>query len=182
MGNGVNKRTMRVAFCSIISALSLAMMMLTAVVPVGTYALPCAAGIIFTAVVVEYGAKWAFSVYLVVAILSTFLSGDKEAVIYFVMIFGYYPILKSIIESKIKSKALQYLLKFLLFNSAAVASFFIGNFLIAIPPEEYMIAGVYVPWVLLIIGNIFFVIYDLAISMLVVRYVMVIHNKIFKRK
>ena len=93
--NGIKKGTMRIAVCGIIAALSLVFMMMTSLVPIGTYALPCLAGILISCIVVEYGYGWAIGVFCVTAVLSTLLAGDKEAVIYFIALFGYYPISKT---------------------------------------------------------------------------------------
>lgn len=179
---GINNSVYRLALCSVIAALSLATMMLTGIIPVGTFAFPCFAGIFISVIVVEYGFKWAMTVYGVVACLSLFLAGDKEAVIYFIMIFGYYPVLKAVFESKIKSKPLQYVLKFAVFNAAAVISFFLGTYLLSISAEEYTIFGVYVPLVFLVAGNFLFILYDLCVSAFVMQYVRRIRDKIFKKK
>ena len=80
MKNSVKNSTFRVAFCGIIAALALVLMLLTSLVPIGTYAFPCFAGIFIAAVVIEYGWKWGLGVYAVVSVLSLFLAGDKEAV------------------------------------------------------------------------------------------------------
>lgn len=182
MKNGVNNSTFRVALCSAIAALGLTLMLVTSIVPIGTYAFPCFAGIFISAIVIEYGCKWAVGVYLVVAVLSMFLAGDKEAVLYFISIFGYYPILKSVIEGKLKNKAVQYIIKFFMFNAAAVASFFIGSLLLSISPEEYTIGGAYIPLVFLLAGNVFFFIYDYAVSVFVGQYVYRLRDKLFGKK
>lgn len=176
---------MRVAFCGVISALSLVLMLLTTLVPIGTYAFPCFAGILLIAIVVEYKCRWAMLVYAVVSILSLFLVSDKEAVVFFIMIFGYYPTLKNLIERKFQlkfGKVAGYILKFIIFNAAAVAAFIITTFLLAFPAEEYTLFGVYVPWVFLIIGNFFFAVYDYAVSVFVAQYVCRLRNKIFSKK
>lgn len=178
--NGVKKSTMRVAFCGVIAALSLVIMMLSGVLQIGTYAFPCLAGILFTAVVVEYGCRWGFAVYAVVSLLSLVLSADKEAVVFFILIFGYYPILKNIIESKLKNKAVQFVIKLVTFNAAAIAAFYIGAIILSVQAEEYTIMGLYLPWVFLIIGNFFFVFYDYAVTLLVETYIVKIRKKFFK--
>lgn len=182
MKNSKNKnKTIRIALCSIICAISLVLMILTGVIPVGTYALPCLAGILLVVVVIEYGYKWSLLSYLVISILSFILAADKEAAVYFILLFGYYPILKSIIESKIHNRIVQYVIKFAIFNIVAVGSFYIVSFLLAVSPSEFTLFGVYVPWVFLIIGNIFFIFYDLAVTGIVVQYVRRLRNKyIFK--
>lgn len=182
MKKDVKNSTFRIAYCGIISALSLALMMFTSLIPIGTYAFPCFAGIIIASIVIEYGYKWAMSVFLVAGILSVFLAGDKEAVIYFISFFGYYPILKGVIEGKIKNKLIQFFLKFFIFNIAAIASFFVANIILAIPAEEYTLFGVYVPFVFLIIGNIFFFFYDYAVTVFVNQYINKIRKKLFNKK
>lgn len=182
MKNTKNNSAFKVAFSASIAALSLVLMLLTGVVPVGTFAFPCFAGIFIASVVIEFGFKWAAGVYAVVALLSLFLSGDKEAVIYFILFFGYYPMLKGLIEGKIGNKIVQFILKLLVFNAAIIAAFFTASFLLAIPPEEYTIAGFYVPWLFLIAGNIFFVIYDIAVTSVITYYINRLRGKLFKKK
>ena len=79
----MKKDTFRVALCGVISAFAFMLMLLTNLIPVGTYALPCIAGILLTAVVVEFGWKWALAAFAAVSLLSVFFAGDKEAVAYF---------------------------------------------------------------------------------------------------
>ena len=111
------------AFCSVVAALEIVLMMITGFIRIGTYALPCFAGLLTIAVVIEYKCKWAFGVFGVAAVLSFFLSGDKEAVVMFIAFFGYYPIVKNILERRIKNAIVRWIVKFLIFNAAAVGSF-----------------------------------------------------------
>lgn len=176
----VNKKTFKIAYCAVVAAISTAMMMLTSFIPVGTYAIPIFAGALFVSVVVEYNCKWALGIYVVVSILSALLAGDKEAVVFFIALFGYYPILKNILERKIKNMILQWALKLAVFNAAAVAAFFFAGFVLGITAEEYTVFGVYVPYLFLILGNIIFLFYDKALSVIVVFYVRAISPKIFR--
>lgn len=180
--NGIKTSTLRIAVCAVIAALSLALMLLTSVVPIGTYAFPCFAGIFLSVIVVEFGLKWALLVYLVVSVLSLFLSGDKEAAAFFIMLFGYYPILKNIFERKLKSRGVRIILKLVVFNAAAIAAFFVTMWLLAIPAEEYTIMGVYIPWAFLVAGNIFFIVYDMAVSVFVKQYITRLRGKILGNK
>ena len=182
MKNGIKSPTFRIALCGIIAALGLALMMITSIVPIGTYAFPCFAGIFISAIVIEYGSKWAIGVFISVSVLSAFLAGDKEAVLYFIMLFGYYPIIKGLIERKIKNKAVQYILKLAVFNAAAVLSFYAGMFLLSIKPEEYTIFGMYIPLLFLAIGNLFFILYDFAVTVFITQYVCRLRGKIFGKR
>ena len=182
MKKSVKNSTFRIAFCGIIAALALVLMLLTSLVPIGTYAFPCFAGIFIAAVVIEYGWKWGLGVYAVVSVLSLFLAGDKEAVLYFIALFGYYPILKALFEKYIKNKIILYIAKFAVFNLAAIASFYAAAVLLSISPEEYSLFGVYMPLAFLAFGNVFFLIYDFAVTVFVSQYVIRLRSKLFDRK
>lgn len=180
-GDFMNKSKIayKVALCGVLSAMSLVFMMLTSIIPVGTYALPIMAGILLVSIVIEFNAKWALAVFFTVSVLSFLLSGDKEAVLYFIMFFGFYPILKSYIE-RIKSKAIQLLLKYALFNVCMVGAFFIGIYLLGVPLEEFEIFGYNIPLIFLLIGNIVFFLYDKCVTVVVINYITKWRNKLIK--
>lgn len=177
----VMKNSFKISFCGIISAFALILMLSTGLISFGTYAFPCFSGMLLVAIVIEFSAKWAYSAYGAVSLLSLFMAGDKEAVIYFIAFFGFYPILKSSLE-KIKSKPLQYIVKYAIFNLCIVSAFFVAKFVLMIPDEEFTLFGVYIPWIFLIIANIFFILYDRCVTVMVLNYVHRIRNKIFKSK
>lgn len=175
------KKSFRVAFCGLICALSLALMLSTSIIPVGTYAFPCLSGMLLAAVVVEFGEKWALGAYAVVSLLSLFLAGDKEAAVYFIAFLGFYPTVKSLIE-RLSSKVLQYIIKYAVFTVCIIGAFTVCKLILAIPDEEFTIFGFYVPWVFLAAGELTFFIYDKAVTLLVYRYITSVRGKIFKNK
>lgn len=174
-----SKIAYKVALCGVLSALSLVLMMFTTVIPVGTYALPVMAGILLVSVVIEFNTKWALAVYFAVSVLSLLLSGDKEAVLYFIAFFGFYPIVKSYIE-KIKSKILQWALKYALFNACMVSAFYIGIYLLGVPLDSFDILGYNLPLVFLFIGNIVFFLYDRCVNVVIINYITKWRNKLIK--
>jgi len=178
MKSSMQKPTFRIALCAIVAALAVVLMLVTSLIPVGTYALPCFAGALLVAIVLEYGVKWALGVYAVVSVLSFFIAGDKEAVLYFAMFFGYYPVLKAFFERTIQSKILQYVLKYTVFNAAAVGSFFVATLLLSVPADAFTVFGVYIPFAFLAFGNVFFLLYDFALTSFVVLYGRKIREKL----
>lgn len=179
MKKPVKNPAFRIAFCAVIAALSVVMMLITSLIPVGTFALPCIAGALLVAVVIEFGKGWALGVYGIVCLLSFFMAGDKEAVLFFALLFGYYPILKQVIESRIRSRILQYVIKFAVFNMAVIAAFWIASFILQVSAEEYTIFGIYMPYAFLAAGNLFFLLYDRALTVFVALYVQRIRGKLF---
>lgn len=169
----------KIAFCGVAAALSTVLMFLTGLIPVATYALPALSGLVSMVVVVELGVRWAWPVYGVTAVLSLLLAADKEAVTLFILFFGYYPILKAVLE-RLKKKAFVWALKFLVFNAAMAAGFFAAIFILGVPEESFTVFGIYLPWVFLIAGNGVFLLYDSVISGLVVTYYSRLHKQVSK--
>ena len=173
------KTSVKVSLGGVVAALSLVLMLLTSIIPFGTYAFPAFAGILLVLLVFNLGYAYAFAVYFVTAALSFLLVTDKEAALYYAMFLGFYPILKGVIE-RIPSKPVQYIVKLALFNVCMIAAFYIGITLLSIPKESFNLFGVYLPWVFLILGNIVFIIYDLCITRLVTIYLIKWHNRLNK--
>lgn len=172
-------QSMRLAFCSMVTAVSVVVLFLTGVVPIGKYALPALAGLLLIAVVVELGFRWAWSVYAAVSLLSALLAADKEAVLCYVLILGCYPIIKAAIEKRTK-KAVGFLLKFAFFNAAAILEFYIAVLLLNVPRDSFEVFGVNAPWLFLLAGNVVFAIYDYAASLLVTGYYRKFHAAVNK--
>lgn len=174
------KTSVKVSLGGIIGALSIVLMSLTSIIPFGTFAFPTFAGMLLVAIVIEHGKAWAFSIYFVVSVLSFLLLADKEAALYYVAFLGFYPIVKAIIE-RIKSKVLQYVVKFILFNICMVIAFYLSVFVLSIPKESFTIAGHYMPLAFLAIGNVAFIVYDFCVSKIVAIYMLKIHNLLAKK-
>lgn len=172
-------KSIRVAFCGIITALCTALMFLTSLIPIATYALPALAGALLSIVVIEMGISWAWPVYAATSILSLFIAGDKEAAMLFVVFFGYYPILKAVFE-KCTNKYLSYLLKVAVFNISMIVAFFISIRVLGVPQDSFTVFGLYLPWAFLIVGNLVFLLYDYAISTIVVAYYQRFHKLVVK--
>lgn len=173
------KNTYKVALSGTLSALAVGLMLLTGVIPIGTYAFPAFAGVFIMVLVVEFRYKWALGAYFVVSVLSGIFVPEKEAALLFILFFGYYPILK-MATAKIKYKSIQWIIKLLVFNISMIGIFFISIYLLGIPKESYNIFNVYLPYVFLAIGNVFLFIYDFFLTTVMFKYCKDIRPKIMK--
>lgn len=171
-------RSIRVAFCGIMTALCVLLMFLTGLIPVGTYALPSLAGMLLTVIVVEMGTSWAWLVYAASSVLSVLIAADKEAAMLYVLFFGYYPILKAVIERKRMRKVVTYLLKFAVFNASMVLGYFLSIRVLGVPEDSFTAFGIYLPAVYLVAGNMIFAVYDYAITAVVVSYTNRFHKAV----
>ncbi len=170
--NPNNKKvSYKVSLGGIVSALCLVLMFLTAVFPPLNITLPLFAGMLMTVVAIEVSPSWAWVTYATVAILSFFITPDKEAAIFFTFFFGFYPILKDTLE-KIKSKILKWLLKFVVFNIAIVIIYQLTVKLLGTVDlieefgfmKQFMLPG------LIIMFNGIFILYDITLSMVKTAY------------
>lgn len=166
------KSSAKTALGGMISALSLTIMLMTAVIPYLTYALPAASGALLVLMVIEINKKWAFCAFAAISILSFLILPDKEAAMMYVAFFGYYPILKPVLESKISNNKLCWIVKAIVFNIAVVLAYLVIVNILGIPLEEMEELGKFAIPVLLGMANVMFVLYDICITRLVTLYLL----------
>lgn len=175
-------KTSKTTLGGITAALSVVIMLMT-VVPVMTYVAPMVAGALLIIIVIEADRKWAYAIFAVAAILSMLLAADKEAAMLYIMFFGHYPVTKAVIESKIKSRVLEYIVKFAVFNITTVSAYLIIVKVLMLPMDDMNDLGKYAWLILLAAGNIMFPIYDITLSKCILLYDMRIRKilrKLFK--
>ena len=169
----------KVAFAGMICALSLVFMLLT-VVPVMEIGLPVMAGSILVILVIELGVKWGILGYVAVGFLSMLLAPSFESRILFAVFFGYYPVLKAVIE-RIRPSFISWLVKLALFNvTIGGAYLLLMQLTTMLDPNDFTIGGVYLPGVLLLLGNVVFLIYDIALTRVISTYLQVWQPKLRK--
>ena len=173
------KKSTQVAMGGLISALSIVIMFLTGLIPFGEYAFPAFAGLVLISIVVDVNFKTAMVVYVAVSILGLFVVPVKESAILFLFFFGFYPSIYLQLN-RIKSKPLKVIVKFLIFNVCVITAYLIFINLFS-SPEEFMEFGRYTAYIMLALGNIFFVIYDLAVKSSYFLYIYKIRPKVIKK-
>lgn len=165
------KSVKKVALGGMVAALCIVLMMLTGLLPMAEFALPALAGVLLIMLVVEISPKWAFLVYLSVAILSLLLAPSKDSAVFFTAFLGWYPIAKSKLEN-IKKPVLEWVWKVLIFNisigaglAAAVYMFRLSDYVEILQDSVWMLV---LGWLFL---NAIFVIYDIALTRLITAYI-----------
>jgi len=177
-----NKQSFQVALGGVISALSLVVLMMTGIIPFATYSLPCIAGLLLVIIVVECGAKWAWISFGATAILSLMITPDREAAIMYTALFGYYPMVKQLIERRFTGVK-EWVCKIALFNVAVVIAYVIAinlfgmTYLLEDMGDFLMLSLL----ALLGLGNVVFVLYDVAMTRMLSAYIFVFRKKLFKR-
>ncbi len=170
-------KNVKITFGGVITALCVVTMLLTAIIPIASYSLPAIAGVIIISAVIEFGSKFAVYIFSIISVISLIIVPDKEAVLLFISFFGYYPIIKQHIE-RLNKKFVELLIKFIIFNLAAIINFYFGIFILEVPRESFMLFGMYLPFVILMFANVVFFLYDFTLTGLVSLYIERFHDKI----
>jgi len=167
----------KIAFCGLMAALSIALMLTGGMIPIATYCAPMAAGVLLLPIMLEYGKKAAWTAYAAVALITLLMGVDKEAAFFYLFI-GYYPLLKWEIE-RIKNKKFRFLCKLVVFNTAIVIMYLILGFLLNMDAliQEFTQMGAVLLLVFLAMLNACLLLYDRLLLPLIYLYV----NKIKPR-
>ena len=160
------KNNAKLTLCAVMSALAV-VIVLAAYFPYLTYALPAMAGLCIMVVLIEINAKWAFLTYLSSAIISFFIA-ESEAKLLFICIFGYYPILKALIE-KLRNSVFEWVI---------ILVYFLLSGLFAVSTEDFGILGQYGAYIFLGAANLVFVLYDICVSRMAMFYLYKLQPKI----
>ena len=165
------KRSGKLAFAGVICALSVTCMLLT-VMPTMEIGLPALAGCLLVLPVIELGVRYGFLCYGATAFLALLLAPSLEAKVLFIVFFGYYPVLKALIE-RIRSCILQWTVKFAVFNTTVCGAYWLlVKVFTVIPMDEFTVFGIYVWGAFVLIGNVVFMVYDWALTRLISAYLL----------
>lgn len=170
------KKTRRLAISAILAALGVAILYLGALVEVLDLSVAAIASLLCVLAVLEMGGAWPWLIYCVIAVLSLVLLPSKSAAVIFALFAGYYPILKAYYERL--RPLLSWVLKLVNFNAALTVILLLSRFFVA----ETVI---FKPWyyvVLYVLGNIVFVLYDVALTRLISMYLHKLRDRLGIKK
>lgn len=175
-----DRRSFRVAFCGVMAGLMIALMLLGTLIPLSTYIAPMLAGALAVPVVWELGAGSGWLLYAAVSVLSLFLAPDKEAALLYVLLLGWYPVLRPRLQH-IARRPLRVAVKLALFNLALCAVYALLFFVLVSPDLQAEAAEWTVPLLagMLALGNVTFLVYDLLLARLTDRYVTRLRPRLF---
>ena len=147
------------------------------------YTIPTFAGFMMVVMIVEVDKNWAIATYCAVSLLSIFVTPNYEATLLFILFMGYYPILKYYLDQK-KNRLLVWAIKLAVFNVAIVIFFLAFQYIFTSVDmlEGMEMFGKYAVLVLWAAANLFFFIYDYALTQLTDMYINWFRKKILRRK
>lgn len=171
------KKNNKITLSAMMAALASAFMLLS-YFPYLTYAIPAVAGLFIMVIVIEIDCRWAVGGYMASSFL-VFLLAETESKLMFIGFLGFYPILKALVE-RIRKPVIEWTIKIICFNIAIGIIYYILSKIIGFSEEDFGTLGKYGVWVLLALGNIVFVLYDIAVSRMAMFYIGMIRPKLSK--
>lgn len=161
----MKRKSQKIAFCGVMGAVMLCLMLLGNVIPVATYAVPCLCSILMMIVLTECGKTWCFTLYAAVSLVALTAIIDKELSLFYVLLLGYYPMVKIHID-KLKSSIVKWVIKMGMFFTACGAIYLL--LLVVFPLgdliSEFSDMSAALIAALAILGAITFVALDIAID------------------
>ena len=184
MRGGVNKNLKKLTVGALLSAMGVALLSIGGIIQ--TVDLSAAAVVSFICIfaVIEMGSSYAWMIYAVTGVLSAIIMPHNMGAWFFLLFFGYYPILKEKME-KLK-KPLSWALKMLLLNVALVIGLILASFIMyggqknffelvnAIMETNF---GVAATIGLVVLVEFTFVIYDIALTRLISYYIFKLRHR-----
>jgi hypothetical protein len=153
--------------CAVFAAFSVALLFIAAITPTAGIAITAAAGLMPMAAVIYFGVKYGFAVFGVSAVLALLLCPVKSLPLLYTAFLGYYPVIKSVFETKLRRPALRWGAKLVLFCLAFL--------LISLLTKWILLAGIdsgEMPFALFMpFAAAVFIIYDIGLSRLAGVYV-----------
>lgn len=178
--NHSHSKAKQVALSGLMGAMMITIMLVGSVLPFSTYCAPAFAGICLIPVVVEYGYKASFVLYSGISGLCLFFLIQKEMALFFVCLFGYYPIVKVWIQ-KINCKIIRFFIKLIIVNVSLFVIYFILLFVFttADARQTLLQSGWRIILIYFTLCNITFFLYDVLIDRASVIYICKIRKYFF---
>ncbi len=165
------RQSTKIAFCGLIVALSVALMLAGGLIPVATYCAPLYAGVLLLPILMEYGKKTAWTAYAAIALVSLMLCPDKEAAIFF-LFCGHYPALKGELD-RIRFKPLRLALKLMVYNGLFCVMYAIMAYVLGMHEvlAEFDEMNGWVTAAFAVLLNFCMLLYDRLIAVLALTYI-----------
>lgn len=161
-----NSKASKVAYPAVLGALSLIFVYVASVVPSGSWGFVAVAGLFPAAAVISVGMKAGALCWAGVSVLAFLLIPGKFCALLYSVLFGLYPLVKALIE-RIRRRVPEYILKLVFFNAAFTVIFLVMRAAVL----DSLPAVLSVTWVLYIVANIVFLLYDFGFSKLIGFYI-----------
>ena len=158
-------KSREIALCGMMNALAVVLLSLGGMVPIATYCAPLLAMAVLLPVQEEYGNKLAITAWVSVSLLALMLTPDRETALVYVF-FGWYPVVRPRIAA-LPSRLVRLAVRLIIANAAILLLYGAVLRLMGLTAdllEETFLLNA----ALLAMGNVVFLLLDLALARLTV--------------
>jgi hypothetical protein len=171
MAQNTKDKTKRLAISALLSALGVVFLYFGSLIDVLSVSMAVIASVFCIFAVIELGGAYPWLIYAVTGVLSLILLPTKEAAVVYVLFCGFYPILKEKLEKK--KRPVSWILKEVVFNIALAVILLLSELLLTADAAEPW----FIFWGTVVLAEIVFPIYDLALTRLISLYIYKIRSK-----
>ena len=164
-------KTRNLTISALLSALAVVSLYLGSLLPTGQLGLAALASLFVAAAIIEAGLKSGVSVFIISSAIAMLIIPNRVVPLFYLLFFGYYPIIKSLIE-KHKNVFVQWILKILVFNSSLTVIYFLQKTLIFDIFESQPTVII-----LYLLGNAVFALFDYGYSNVIRLYMELVSKK-----
>ncbi|MBO5981983.1 MAG: hypothetical protein J6Q24_06010 [Clostridia bacterium] len=168
----MKQKILKISVCALLCALSVVLMLLGCVIQALDLSVDIAAGLAVAVAMIEYGTGYSVMLYAATSVLAFVLLPAKTPALFYILMGGIYPIIKALLE-RMKSRKLVFALKLIGFNAFYTCLIGAGKFLLNINDPIFTF-NIFV----YALGNVTFILYDIAFTRLVTLYVKRIRRKL----
>ena len=167
----MKRSAFRIAYPAVLAALSTVILLVGSFLPSGQIGFAALASLFPLAAVLDLGWGAGAGTFVVSAVLSMLLSGDRTAPLLYCAFPGWYPAIRLFLM-RLPGAVLRWILRFAVFNAAACAVLFLfsGALELTLPHGSAILA--------LALGNAAFLVYELMITKLSIWYILKVSPKI----
>ncbi len=165
------KQSKKIALGSMLSALGVITLLAGSFIEVLDLTAIVFSMIFIIIAVIELGGAFPWVIYAVTGTLALLLCPLKIVALEYILFGGIYPIFKEIFERK--HYIIAWTLKLSLFNTGLLLIILLSEYILHLPDTGFAFR---VP--IILFGNLFFIIVDLALTRIITFYIMVIRKKL----
>ena len=155
--------TKKTTFCAMMSVLGILCLMVSNILQANTIFLYLFSTLFTYICTEEHGIKYGILTYAVISIIGFMIVADKLSIMAYVIIVGYYPVIKHITDHFNTNKIIKWILKIVFAIFVATVALFLLN---AYLPEDMNLFFLYP------VGVAVFIAYDIALTMGIKFYVL----------
>ncbi len=149
-----------------LAAVSTALCILSSAFPTMSLTILAICGVVSSLALNVCGYKYAFLMYAAVSLLALILCTDKSCAVYYILLFGHYPMVKTALE-RISKKTLVWMLKLAFANLLCFVSVLLITYIIGVSGELNDFENPLF-WILY---NAAFVLYDICLEKIILFYI-----------